>query len=97
MKYKEKRVCDRKLFDEPISFQISAVEGKIKNIKKDSIAVDISSHGLGIKTQYLLVEGSVVKFHFPMKEVGTTIPVYAQVMWSMHTNDHFRVGLKFLS
>ena len=97
MKYEEKRVCDRKMFDQPVSFQISATEGKIKNIKKDSIAVDISSYGLGIKTKYVLAEGSVVKFYFPVKEVQITIPVYAQVMWSMNTNDHFRVGLKFLS
>jgi len=97
MKYEKKRVCDRKIFDQPVSFQISAMEGKIKNIKKNSIAVDISSCGLGIKTKYVLAEGSVVKFYFPIKEVEITIPVYAQVMWSMPTNDHFRVGLRFLS
>jgi hypothetical protein len=97
MKYKEKRVCDRKIFAQPVSFQISAIEGKIENIKKNSIAIDISSHGVGIKTKYVLAEGSVVKFYFPIKEAGITIPVYAQVMWSMHTNEHLRAGLKFLS
>jgi hypothetical protein len=97
MKSGEKRVCDRKIFAQPVSFQINAIEGKIKNIKKDSIALDISSCGLGIKTKYVLAEDSVIKFYFPIKELEITIPVYAQVMWSMPTNDHFRVGLKFLS
>ena len=97
MKYEKTRVCDRKSFDQPVSFEIGAIEGKIKNIGKNSIAVDISSRGLGIKTKYVLAEGSVVKFYFPIKEVEITIPVYAQVMWSMPTNDHFRVGLRFLS
>ena len=97
MKYKKTRACDRKVFDQAVSFEIGSIEGKIKNIEKNTIAVDISSCGLGIKTKHVLAEGSVVKFYFPIKEVEITIPVYAQVMWSMPTNDHFRVGLRFLS
>ena len=97
MEYEKTRGCDRKMFDQPLSFEIGAVEGKIKNIEKNTIAVDISSCGLGIKTNCVLPEGSVVKFYFPIKEVEITIPVYAQVMWTMPRNDHFRVGLRFLS
>jgi len=97
MKYEKTRACDRKMFDQPVSFEIGAIEGKIKNIEKNTSAVDISSCGLGIETKCVLAEGSVVKFYFPIKEVEITIPVYAQVMWTMPRNDHFRVGLRFLS
>jgi hypothetical protein len=92
-----KRVSARQNFDLPFSFEISAIEGKVKNVKQNGTGVDISSCGLGMKTKYALRQGSVLKFFLPMRKLEVTIPVFAQVMWSMPANDHFRVGLRFLS
>jgi len=97
MKKTKKRLCDRKMFGQPFSFEIGAIEGKRKYVKQNGIGVDISSCGLGMKTKYALREGSVLKFLLPMREVEVTIPVFAQVMWSVPANDHFRVGLRFLA
>jgi hypothetical protein len=94
---KTKRFCARKIFDLPFSFEIDAIEGKVKNVKQHATGVDISSCGLGMKTRYALREGSVLKFFLPMRELEVTIPVFAQVMWSKPSNDHFRVGLRFLA
>ena len=97
MKQDRTRVCDRKNLDQSLSFEVSAIQGKSKDGKENGVTVDISSCGLGIKTEHALEEGSVLKFNFPIREVEVTIPVYAQVMWSMPTNDHFRAGLRFLA
>ena len=96
MKNADKRLCDRKMFDQSFSFEMSIVEARGKKIKQNAIGVDISSCGLGMKTKHSLQEGSVLKFYFPMREMEITIPVYAQVRWAKSVNDHFRVGLRFL-
>ena len=97
MKCEKTRVCDRKNIDQPLSFEISALQRMSRDTKENGVTVDISSCGLGIKTEHALEEGSVLKFNFPIREVEVTIPVYAQVMWSIPTNDHFRAGLRFLA
>ena len=96
MKYTKARICDRKTFDQPFSFEISSIEVKPKKIEQNGIGVDISSCGLGMKTKHAFKEGSVLKFYLPMRDWEITIPVYAQVMWASTANDHFRVGLRFL-
>ena len=96
MKYAVERMCDRKTFGEPFSFEISSIEVKPKRIEENGIGVDISSCGLGMKTKHAVKEGAVLKFYLPMREWEITIPVYAQVMWASPANDHFRVGLRFL-
>ena len=97
MKYEKTRVCDRKNIAQPLSFEISAMQRISRDTKEKGVTVDISSCGLGIKTRYALEEGSVLKFYIPIREVEVTIPVLAQVMWSMPANDHFRVGVRFLA
>ena len=97
MKNADKRLCDRKMFDQSFSFEMSIVEARGKKIKQSATGVDISSCGLGMKTKYALREGSVLKFFLPMREAEATIPVFAQVMWATPANDHFRVGLRFLA
>jgi len=96
MKNVDKRLCDRKMFDQFFSFEMSIVEVKGKKMKQNAVGVDISSCGLGMKTKSSLQEGSVLKFDLPIREWEITIPVYAQVRWAKSINDHFRVGLRFL-
>ena len=93
---KNLRLCERKMFDESFSFEMSVVEARGKNVKQNGIGVDISSCGLGMKTRRSLQEGSVLKFYLPMRKWDITVPVFAQIMWSKPDDEHFRVGLKFL-
>ena len=93
---KNLRVCERKMFDESFSFEMSIAGGIGKNIKQNGVGVDISSCGLGMKTKQSLQEGSVLKFYLPMREWKITVPVFAQVRWAKTINDHFRIGLRFL-
>ena len=93
---KNLRLCERKMFDESFSFEMSVVEARGKNVKQNGIGVDISSCGLGMKVRRSLQEGSVLKFYLPMREWEITVPVFAQIMWSKPDDEHFRVGLKFL-
>ena len=97
MKHDHTRLFVRKEFDQQIYFETTLVNGKMKNINRKGIAMDISDGGLGLKTDLDLSEGAVVKFNIPMKEVDITIPVFAEVMWSKPENSHFRAGLRFLS
>ena len=96
MKNANKRLYDRKMFDQPFSFEISVVDAGRNNVKQNGVGVDISSSGLGMKTRRSFQDGSVLKFYLPMREWEITIPVFAQVMWSKPDDDHFRVGLRFL-
>jgi len=97
MKNTHNRLCDRKMFNQPFSFEISTLEARVKNLKRNGAGVDISSCGLGMKTRHALQEGSVLKFYLPVREWDITIPVYGQVMWAKPADDHFRVGLRFLA
>jgi hypothetical protein len=92
-----KRVCARIIFNQPFSFELCTIARKIKNIKQNGIGLNISSSGLGMKTRYSLMEGSVVKFILPLGEAEITVPVFAEVIWSMPADNHFSVGLRFLA
>jgi hypothetical protein len=96
MKNADKRLCDRKMFDQSFSFEMSIAEARGENVKQNGVGVDISSCGLGMKTGRSVQEGSVLKLYFPIREWEITIPVYAQVRWAKSINDNFRVGLRFL-
>jgi len=41
-------------------------------------------------------EGEIVKLFFSARKVRVHLPVFAEVVWSVPTNDHFRIGLRFL-
>ena len=93
-----KRLSERKVFNQPISFEVSETEtGQFKIVQKKGFGIDISSKGTGITTDYALREGDVLKLHLPINEVQTSLPVYAEVMWSKPADSHFRAGLLFLS
>jgi hypothetical protein len=68
-----------------------------ESLEQKGYGIDISSCGVGIKTDHALRNGSVLKFNLPMRETDITVPVFAQVMWSVPANDYFRVGLRFLA
>jgi hypothetical protein len=96
MKFEHKRHSYRQGFNQPVSFETSVINGKVRNILYNGIVMDISDGGIGLKTDHALPEGSVLKFNIPIKDVEITIPVFAQVMWSKPDDHHFRAGLSFL-
>jgi hypothetical protein len=97
METSDKRICERKMFNRAFSFEINYTPADSEPFEQKSYGIDISSCGVGIQTDHAVQNGSVLKFNLPMREVEVTIPVFAQVMWSMPANDHFRVGLRFLA
>lgn len=92
----DRRLSNRRFFNQPLSFEISLIEGQFEIIKKDATGVDISSEGLGMTTDYVLNKGGVLKLYIPTA-VDTFLPVFAEVMWSMPADTRFRAGLRFLS
>jgi hypothetical protein len=97
MQTSDKRLCERKMFNRVFSFEISDIPAYSEPVEQKGYGIDISSCGVGIKTDQAVRNGSVLKFNLPMRETDITIPVFAQVMWSKPSNDHFRVGLRFLA
>ena len=95
----EKRFSERKIFNRPISFEVSATEAsKFKDIQQKGLVVDISSEGVGITTDYDLRKGEVLKLYLPINStVNTSLPVYAEVMWSNSDDENLKGGLRFLA
>ncbi len=95
MKKPEQRDSERKPFNFPVNFRLSAVNSKQKtDVQCVGRGVDISKYGLGLITELPLERGTVLQVLLPAI-VDTTVPVLAEVRWSMPLNS-FRVGLQFL-
>ncbi len=93
----EKRLSDRKILNKTIYFELSIMEsGQLKNIQFDGLGLDISQDGLRLTTECALKRGEVLKLIFPSNELGITLPVFAETVWSKPANGHFRAGLRFL-
>jgi hypothetical protein len=70
--------------------------GKLELLDSISQGIDISSFGLGMRTNYSFKKGDVVKVQLPSQVEGALLPVFSQVVWAGKENDGFRVGLRFL-
>jgi alpha-glucuronidase len=90
----EQRLTERKIFNQPLSFETSHTES-FEIIQKNALGVDISSAGLGLTTEYALKKGEVLKVYIPAAD--TVLPFYAEVVWSKPTDNYRRAGLRFLS
>lgn len=90
----EQRLTERKIFNQPLSFEISLVESA-EIIQKNALGIDISPAGLGLTTEYALKKGEVLKVYIPAAD--TVLPFYAEVVWSEPTDNSWRAGLRFLS
>ena len=95
IKEPEQRDSERKPFNSQVHFHLSAVNSKQKtDVQCVGRGVDISKYGLGLITEFPLERGAVLQVLIPA--IGdTTLPVFAEVRWSMPFNT-FRVGLQFL-
>ncbi len=92
-----KRSSERRVFNQAISFEIYDRESKVKNVRIDGFGVDISSNGIGLTTEYSVKKGDVLSVYLSVNEIGTTLPVFAEVLWVNPVDSSFRAGLRFLA
>lgn len=88
----EKREYEREYLAQDIRYSVIVLDLKaLKRLHLKAEAVDVSSTGIGIQTDYPLEPGHVLMFH---SEIGHETGVVA---WStMITDDGYRVGVKFV-
>ncbi len=91
----EQRKSERKEFTRLLSFKVNTTESRI--VICGSRAVDISSHGLGMLSDYRLVRGMVLQISVPVEEIGITLPLFAEVARVSMARESFKAGLRFLS
>jgi hypothetical protein len=93
----EKRKINRTGFPQTFPLQMTTEQsGKLELLDNISQGIDISSYGLGMRTNYSFKKGDVVKVQLPSLVEGALLPVFSQVVWSRKENEGFRVGLRFL-
>ena len=89
----ERRKYQRKTFPEKINFGLSVLDaGNSKVINLFGTAVDMSETGIGIKTDYPLEPGHILRL------INSTTHKVGLVIWSRNTgnNEEFRAGVKFM-
>jgi hypothetical protein len=90
----ERRAVERKEFTRSFDFKANSFGPAPVFVR--SIGRDISSHGLGMMTEYRLEKGAVLRVILPEYWDGTTIPVFAEVAWTRPLGAGFSAGLRFL-
>jgi hypothetical protein len=88
----ERRKFERKPFTNTINFAVSVLDiANTKVLNLVARGVDISEGGIGIKTDYPLEPGHVLRLHDSITKVGV-------VRWSRNgeSNGIYRVGVKFV-
>jgi hypothetical protein len=96
----EKRMSVREDFNNPFEFELSATKSdSFGDATCHAEGVDISTHGLGLMTDYPLARGMVLRLVLPVRGVETTIPVFAEVAWARQADEsgnQVRAGVRFL-
>lgn len=87
----EKRQFERKFFREEVHFTVSVLDFmELKKLELKGIGIDISNTGLGMRTDYPLEPGHVLRFSNGIaKKSGL-------VRWSEKTEDRYRIGIQFV-
>ncbi len=89
------RMSERKGFSRQINLEISAL-GTRDYAAIRGEAVDISTDGLGLLSEYPLIQGMVVRLALPVEGAGTSVPVFAEVSRAVPFRNLCRAGLRFL-
>ena len=92
----ERRLTERKQFDCSIKYHLGAAAGGSGHGTYIAHAQNICTNGLGIRTDYMLEKGSVVRLEFPLNEPEILLPVFAEVAWTVSASNCFKAGLRFL-
>lgn len=93
----DRRIAGRENLSEPIEFELGLLEtGEARALMSVAQGLDINSHGMGLLAQCPLAKGMVMRLSIPANGFGTTLPVFAEVSWTIPVSDRFRAGLRFL-
>ncbi len=84
------RHFERSPYNETIDFSVSVFEFKeLKRLNLNGTGIDISDAGIGIRADYPLESGHVLRFNGKVQKTGI-------VIWSMKSENTYRVGVKFV-
>ncbi len=91
----EKRGNGRTVYADEISFEPTVI-AKARPGRSRVQCLNISQKGFGVITNSDLIPGEVLKFFFPLKGYDLTLPVIAEVVWTMQLDEYRRAGLRYL-
>ncbi len=88
---KEKRESERRPYSNPVTCSVSVFDvRKIEHMVLKCTGSDISDRGIGLKADYPLEPGHVIRFGNDMNDkIGV-------VRWSTKHENRFRVGIRFV-
>ena len=90
----------REDFNNPFEFELSAIGScSLGDASRSAQGIDISTHGLGLMTDYPLARGMVLRLVLPVRGTETMIPVFAEVAWAGQADasgNRMRAGVRFL-
>ena len=89
-------MAERKTFVLSFKYDLGAATGESGARIHSAQAQDICADGLRILTDCPLKKGAVLRLSFPMSDLRTLLPVFAEVAWAVPAEDRFRAGLRFL-
>ncbi len=87
----ERRQFERKPYMKTINYVVTVLDFReLKNLALKGEATDISDRGIGIKTDYPLEPGHVLKFN-------TEMPLKLGIVrWGIILDNKYRVGIEFV-
>jgi len=84
------RRFERRPYNETIDFSVSVFEFKeLKRLNLNGTGMDISDAGIGVRVDYPLEPGHVLRFNGKVQKAGI-------VIWSIKSGNAYRVGIKFV-
>jgi hypothetical protein len=93
----EKRLNQRIDLDQVLESVFSATS-TVRNFPTKKVrGLDISSGGISVESDVVLLEGEVLKLLIPFGRGDVCIPVLAEVRWSEVQGKNYRMGLRFLA
>ena len=93
----EQRLTPRQLFDQVVRIERNQFfTGENASVYEIGQVLDISSLGMGIKTDSPLQPKEMVRVFLPVQAVDIPLPVFSEVRWVKAHNQHYRAGLQFM-
>ncbi|MRR06141.1 MAG: PilZ domain-containing protein [Deltaproteobacteria bacterium] len=89
------RAYKRKIFNRPVSFELSAItDGRRETIHMSGEAINISSGGIGLSTTCRLERGEILKLYLPAIARSAALPVFSEVVWVKQAGGNVEAGVR---
>jgi hypothetical protein len=93
----EQRLVPRRIFDQTVQLERNQFyTGEKSPTLEIGQTLDISTMGLGIKTETPLQPKEMVRVYLPVQTVDIPLPVFSEVRWVELKKNYYRVGLQFV-